>query len=146
MGEAKILLFAKLNYSTNSQPVNMSVPPQGGQPMLTPWGRIAKYQTYPIGKLFNSSPLSKYLAIAGLFCASNVQQVVQHLQLTSRFGGMEREEKGVLRTSPRQVVKWVGRRGQWHRISWCQRGRPLSPHQLASTRSQRLIGCQIPTR
>merc|ERR1712126_206630 len=69
MGEAKILLFAKLNYSTNSQPINMSVPPQGGQPMLTPWGRIAKYQTYPFGKLIQSSPLSKYLLIAGALVA-----------------------------------------------------------------------------
>lgn len=42
----------------------MSVPPQGGQPMLTPWGRIAKYQTFPIGKLWKASPLSTYLAIA----------------------------------------------------------------------------------
>merc|ERR1712168_1516847 len=75
----------------------------------------------------------------GVCGASNVHQVVQHLQLASCFGGMEREEKGVLRTPPRQVVKWVGRRGQWHRISWRQRGPPLSPHQLASTRSQRLI-------
>merc|ERR1712168_643069 len=73
----------------------------------------------------------------GVRGASNVHQVVQHLQLASRFGGMEREEKGVLRTPPRQVVKWVERCGQWHRISWCQRGRPLLPHQLVSTWSQR---------
>jgi len=47
----------------------MSVPPVGGQPMLTPWGRIAKYQSYPWAKLVQSSPLTKYLLIAGVFVA-----------------------------------------------------------------------------
>merc|ERR1739838_783706 len=55
----------------NYRQIIMSVPPQGGQPMLTPWGRIAKYQSYPrvIAKLWKASPLSTYLAIAGGFVA-----------------------------------------------------------------------------
>jgi hypothetical protein len=45
------------------------IPPQGGDPMITPWGRIAMYRQYPWMKLINNSPLVKHMAFAAVFPA-----------------------------------------------------------------------------
>jgi len=82
----------------------MSVPPVGGQKMLTPWGRIAKYQTYPWAKLMEKSPTARYMAIAGVFVAGPMFYKLYNIC-----------------NSPAAEAGWVERRKEYyepHHVKW----------------------------